>query len=85
MRSLRLSPELDDQVRQAAALEGSSVSEFLRRAASDRVERTLAADPAERLAYAIGVVEAGQGHARNTGGAFADVVERKHRSSGRRR
>lgn len=85
MRSLRLSPELDDQVRQAAAIEGSSISEFLRRAASERVARTLSSDPAERLSYAIGVVDAGLGHARDTGGAFADVIERKHRRSDRRR
>jgi hypothetical protein len=79
MRSLRLSPELDEQVRRAAAKEGASVSEFLRRAAGERAERTLA-DPAERLAYAIGVVEAGLGQARETGEAFGDIVERKHRA-----
>lgn len=78
MRSLRLSPELDEQVQLAAAKEGSSVSEFLRRAASERAERTLA-DPAERLAYAIGVIDAGLGLARDTGAAFGDVVEKKHR------
>lgn len=83
MRSLRLNPELDEQVRQAAALEACSVSEFLRRAATERAKRTLAADPAERLAYAIGTVEAGLGQARDTGGAFGEIVERKHR--GRRR
>ncbi len=83
MRSLRLSAELDERVRHAAELEGSSVSEFLRRAANDRAERALAADPAERLRYAIGVIDAGLGLARDTGGAFADAVEQKHRD-GRR-
>ncbi len=82
MRSLRLSPELDDQVRRAAAKEGASVSEFLRRAASERAERTLA-DPTERLAYAIGVIDVGLGLARDTGAAFGDVVDEKHRD-GRR-
>jgi Protein of unknown function (DUF1778) len=84
MRSLRLSAELDDRVRQAAALEGSSVSEFLRQAASERAERILAADPAERLGYAIGAVEGGGDDlARDTGGAFADIVEEKHRRRSR--
>jgi uncharacterized protein (DUF1778 family) len=78
MRSLRLSADLDERVRQAAALEGSSVSEFLRRAATERAERTLTSDPARRLAYAIGVVETDLRQARDSGAAFADVVERKH-------
>ncbi|MBW8059459.1 MAG: DUF1778 domain-containing protein [Solirubrobacterales bacterium] len=83
MRSLRLSAELDEQVRQAAALEGASVSEFLRRAATERAERTLGSDPRERLAYAIGIVKTDLRQARDSGGAFADIAERKHR--GRRR
>jgi Ribbon-helix-helix protein, copG family len=80
MRSLRLSDKLDAQVRRAAAGEGASVSEFLRRAASERVGRTLSADPAERLSYAIGAV-AGHGGdlARDTGEAFAEILEEKHR------
>lgn len=80
MRSLRLSEDLDEQVRRAAELEGSTVSEFLRRAASERAERALASDPAERLSYAIGAVEGRGGDlARRTGAAFADIVEEKHR------
>jgi len=66
-------------VRRAAALEESSVSEFLRRAAAERAERALTGDPSERLAYAIGVVETDLGQARDTGPAFADLVEDKHR------
>lgn len=79
MRSLRLDPGLDEHVRRAAALEGTSVSEFLRRAATERAERTLASDPSERLSYAIGAVTAGLGQARDTGEAFGDLVEAKHR------
>jgi hypothetical protein len=40
-RSLRLEPELERQVHAAAALEGVSVSEFLRAAARERAERLL--------------------------------------------
>lgn len=79
MRSLRLDRDLDDRVQRAAAVEGSSVSEFLRRAASERAERTLGANTAERLGYAIGAIDAGMGLARDTGTAFADLAERKHR------
>jgi hypothetical protein len=74
---------LDERVRRAAAIEESSVSEFLRQAASERAERTLAGDPSERLAYAIGVVRIDLRQARGTGAAFADLVESEHR--GRRR
>lgn len=80
MRSLRLTTDLDAQVQRAAAQEGASISEFLRRAASERAGRMLAADPAERLSYAIGVVEGRGGDlAGDTGAAFANVVEEKHR------
>lgn len=79
MRSLRLNAELDERVRQAAALEGSSVSEFLRQAANERAEKTLAGNPGERLGYAIGVVKTDFNQARDSGAAFTDAVERKHR------
>lgn len=40
----------------------------------------LAAEPVEQLAYAIGVVEGrGDDLARDTGAAFAGIVEEKHR------
>lgn len=80
MRSLRLDPDLDERVRRAAALEESSVSEFLRQAAAERAERTLASDPSERLAYAIGAVKTDLGQARDTGAAFADLLESRHGS-----
>lgn len=80
MRSLRLSDALDGQVERAAAQEGASVSEFLRRAAGERAERMLSADPVERLSYAIGAVEGHGGDvARDTGRAFTDLLEEKHR------
>ncbi len=79
MRSLRLDSDLDEQVQRAAAIEETSVSEFLRLAAAERAERTLASDPSERLAYALGVVKTDLGQARDTGGAFADLVTSRHR------
>jgi hypothetical protein len=77
MRSIRLDPELDDLVRRAAAQEGSSVSEFLRRAAAERARRTL--DQRDQLADVIGAVRSDRGAAADTGSAFADLLEERRR------
>jgi uncharacterized protein DUF1778 len=74
MRSLRLDPQLDERVRRAAALEGSSISEFLRRAAAERAERTLSRTGSERLSDVVGVFHGGGGRARETGKAFTDLL-----------
>jgi uncharacterized protein (DUF1778 family) len=79
VRSLRLDPGLDERVRRAAALEDTSVSEFLRQAAAERAERTLSDDNGKRLSYAIGAVRSDLGLARKAGEAFADLAEAKHR------
>jgi Protein of unknown function (DUF1778) len=78
MRSLRLEPALDERVRRAAAAEGASVSEFLRRAAAERADRTLSQRNSDRLADAIGVVHSGGGQARDTGAAFRDLLTERH-------
>jgi hypothetical protein len=80
MRSLRLDPELDDKVRRAAAANGESVSEFLRRAAAERAEEALSRHPGERFADVAGVVHGGGGRARRTGAAFADSLSEAHTS-----
>lgn len=72
VRSLRLDPELDDLVRRAAAQEGASVSEFLRRAAADRARRTLEAR--DQLEEVIGAVRTEGGVARRTGAAFGELL-----------
>ena len=74
MRSLRLDPELDERVRRAATLEGSSISEFLRRAAAERADRTLSQRDSDRLADIVGIVHGGGGRARDSGKAFADLL-----------
>jgi hypothetical protein len=79
MRSVRLDPELDRLVRRAAAREGSSVSEFLRRAAGERARRTLEEDPRDRLADVIGAVRSDGGRAAHTGDAFSDLLADKRR------
>ena len=74
MRSLRLDPDLDRQVRKAAALKGESVSEFIRHAAAKRAEETLAERGRERFADVAGAVHGGGGRARHSGEAFADAL-----------
>jgi hypothetical protein len=74
MRSLRLDAELDRRVQRAAAIKGESVSEFIRHAAAERAEETLAEHGRERFADVAGVVHGGGGRARRSGKAFADAL-----------
>jgi hypothetical protein len=81
MRSVRLDPELDEIVRRAAAQEGISVSEFLRRAAADRARHRLGARDLldDVLDDVLGAVRTEGGVARRTGAAFGELL-RTHRS-----
>jgi len=73
MRSVRLDPELDELIRRAAAQEGASVSEFMRRAAADRARRTLGARV--QLDDVLGAVRTQGGVARRTGAAFGELLQ----------
>jgi len=77
MRSVRLDDDLEQLVRRAAKREGTTVSEFLRRAARERAERTL--DAREQLADVIGAVRGGGGRAARTGEAFGEVLAERRR------
>jgi hypothetical protein len=79
MRSLRLDAALDERVRRAAAKEGASVSEFLRRAAAERADSTLSQRNRDRLGDVIGSVHAGGGVAHHTRDAFGDMLLDEHR------
>jgi hypothetical protein len=76
MRSLRLDSDLDDKVQRAAAVSGQSVSEFIRLAAEERANETLASQPRGRFADVAGVVRGGGGRARRSGEAFAAGIAR---------
>jgi hypothetical protein len=82
MLTVRLDDRLNTLARRAAAMEGASVSEFTRRAIAERAERALSSDASGRLADVIGTVHSGgAGDARDSGGAFAELlVERRERS-----
>jgi hypothetical protein len=77
VRSLRLDDKLDEMSRKAAAVEGSSVSEFMRRAIAERAQRTLAGGAQERLHDVIGAINGGGGRARDSGDAFADLLAQR--------
>jgi hypothetical protein len=72
VRSVRLDPEVDELVRRAAAREGITVSEFLRRGAVERAHRALSPD--QRLEGIVGAVHTGGGVARRSGAAFAELL-----------
>jgi ribbon-helix-helix CopG family protein len=74
-----LDDELDERVRRAAAAEGASVSEFIRRAVAERAESTLSGGTSERMADVLGAIHGGGGQARDTGKAFADLLAKRHR------
>lgn len=76
---MRLDPELEERIKRAAALEGASVSEFLRTAAAERADRALSDRGADRLADVIGVVRGGGGRARDTGAALRSVLAESRR------
>jgi len=65
VKSLRLDQDLEQRPQRAASVLGETLSEFIRRAA---VERT------DDFADVLGVVNGRGGRARNTGGAFTDVI-----------
>lgn len=74
---MRLDTELDDLVKRAAAHEGVSVSEFLRRGAIERAQRILPVD--ELFAGIIGAVHGGGGRADRTGEAFTELLVERER------
>jgi hypothetical protein len=74
MRSVRLDPELDRQVRRAAEIEGESVSEFIRRAVAKQAEETLMGSGRERFVDVASVVHGGGGRARRSGAAFVEAL-----------
>lgn len=56
MRTVRLDPELETDVQQAAELEGVTVSEFIRRALAKESKSVLARRGTHRLSLFIGSV-----------------------------
>jgi hypothetical protein len=74
MRSIRLDPELEARLQQAAAVRGESFSEFVRRAAAERADATLGGEAPADFGDVLGAVHGGGGRARRTGAAFTEVL-----------
>ncbi|MGH3959739.1 DUF1778 domain-containing protein [Mycobacterium sp.] len=74
MKTLRLSTELEKRLQRAAAVAGESLSEFIRRAATQRADALLNGATPEDFADVLGVVHGGGGRARRTGKAFTDIL-----------
>jgi predicted DNA-binding protein len=74
MKSLRLDPELENRLQQAARARGESLSQFIRTAAAERADATLDAEPATDFSDVLGVVRGGGGRADHTGAAFAELL-----------
>jgi len=81
MRSVRLDEQTDKRVRRAAAAEGVSVSEFIRRAADERAEEMLSNGGEERLSDVLGAIRSRRRQARRSGEAFAELVAERHRKA----
>jgi len=79
MRSVRLDPVLDEQVRRAAQEEGVTVSEFIREAVAERAARTTGGHNRERLSDVIGMVNGSSPQARRTGEAFSELLDARRR------
>jgi|1186.fasta_scaffold31985_2 hypothetical protein len=74
MRSVRLDEQTDKRVRRAAATEGVSVSEFIRRAADERADQVLSSGGEERLSDVLGAIRSRRRQARRSGEAFTEIV-----------
>jgi hypothetical protein len=80
VKTVRLSPDLEERLQRAAAVAGESLSEFIRCAAAQRADALLRDAGREDFADVVGVVHGGGGRARRTGTAFADLVADRRRS-----
>jgi hypothetical protein len=77
MKSLRLDPELEQRLERAAAVTGETLSQFIRTAVAARADTVLTADGETDWSDVVGVVHGGGGHARRSGEAFAELLQKK--------
>lgn len=77
MKSVRIDPRLDGRIRRAATARGETVSEFIRQAAAERADATLADDGTDDFGDVLGVIHGGGGRARRTGEAFTQALRRR--------
>jgi predicted DNA-binding protein len=80
MASVRLDPEMEARLAQAAELRGESKSDFMRAAVGERIAATLGNSLADRLAHVIGQVDVGGGRAERAHHLAAARVAEAHRA-----
>lgn len=84
MKSVRLSPELEAKLRQAAQLTDMSEAAFIRAAIEEKCDAILSDRLDIRLADIIGAADLGGGVANDTGKAFTEMLEKQHEEELRR-
>lgn len=80
MASVRLDPDLERRLEQAASMRGESKSDFIRAAVIERVDATLGDSLVDRLAHVIGQVDLGGGRAERSSELFRERLLEQHRA-----
>jgi len=75
MRSVRLEPELEARLKEAARITGEPISDIVRAAIWERCDRLLEGRLDARLADVIGSAASGGGDSRKTGQSFVEALE----------
>jgi AraC-like DNA-binding protein len=71
---------LERRLQRAAEVTGESLSQFIRRAATERADALLNNGGHEDFADVLGVIHGGGGNARRTGKAFTGILADHRRS-----
>jgi hypothetical protein len=79
VKSVRLDAELAAKLERAASALATSQSEFIRDALARRCDEVLGGTLAQRLVWAIGIVESSGGRATRSGAAFREALARRRR------
>ncbi|MGI8915409.1 MAG: hypothetical protein ACR2JY_16770 [Chloroflexota bacterium] len=83
MKSVRMGPELESKLREAARLEGVSESTLIRQAIEQRCAAILGNRLDLRLAGLIGTVDGGGGRAQESGQRFRELLQERARAERR--
>ena len=75
MTSVRLDPELEARLNEAARITGEPVSKIIRSAIEERCNLLLGQRLDHRLADVVGSVASGGGSSRKTGQAFLEALQ----------
>jgi predicted DNA-binding protein len=77
MKSVRLGPEVENQLKRAAEIAGVSESEFIREAICRQADQVLGESLEARLADVVGTVRSTGGRARRAHDHFRDLLKKE--------